>query len=450
MKRGFLNSSKGKAAISSDAKPMDKPQIVGERHNTTLSTSMSPIGKVEKVEVPKGFEIKLNGKGRKFEDHAIDSSGSYICTTMPPVRGATTKEPTTECLFVPGTKEIFLNETPGFPRALPPPPTIPTVRVVELPGKGSGLVAARSFKQGDLILTERPLLMLPVGIAVRRPATFTDAQIQQHALNETERYNQVVVERMEEQRRVAFFELHNSHTEDGSGPIHGRARTNGIALANLQPGVLDAASHYSAVGDLISRINHSCSPNTVAEFSRALFAFELFATRDVVQGEELTYHYIDTLVPAAERAELCKPYAFTCTCSACTPPTAESDERRRTIKDFVPYLYSWLLNKSLPDDWVIKRCLAHIQLIEQENLQHSEESVMATNIIMFAYVSLGDAKRASNAAYAEHMFWRMRVDNMPQRVMELMEMLGPVLMQKFEGGQGLGMMQGGGGSNLNK
>ncbi|KAF7297875.1 Aldehyde dehydrogenase [Mycena chlorophos] len=407
----------------------------GACHNSPMILK-APVGKVEKVDVPKGFETKLNGKCCKFKDHKINSSGSYICTTMPPATEPTTDEPTTECLFVPGTKDIFLRNTPGFPQPLPAPPTSPAFRIQEIPGKGLGVVAARPLKQGDLLLTERPLLMMPLAIPVTRPRTFTPAQAMQHSPNESERYAEIVVGRMEKGRREAFYRLHNSHTEDGSGPIDGRIRTNGIGLRGLQPGVAGAIGMYTAVCDVVARLNHSCSPNTQPKFNRTMFAFEVYAVREVAEGEELTFQYFDALVPAEERAEMCTPYAFKCSCAACTEPTRESDARRAEIASFMPSVSAWSTNPALADDWLVDRCLEQLEMLEREGLQYSEQYYMATQTIMESYICLGDAERASqwaarvkplvwsehyrpvddfldpkSPAYAGHVLWRARIDD---------------------------------------
>ncbi|KAF7297890.1 ER lumen protein-retaining receptor [Mycena chlorophos] len=481
MKRGFLNSSKGKAAISSDATaaPANKPQTGTVNSNTSNWLGLEwqhikdepqnkimrpPIGKIEKVEVPKGFENQLEMKTHDFNDLTFDARMTHICTTLPPVE-LTPNEPHTECLFVQGTKEIFLQKTPGFPQPLPSPPASPAFRLADIPGKGKGLIATRSLKQGDLILVERPLMITTVGVPVKYPETFTQAQIAQHSLNEFERYAAIVVDRLEESRREAFFALQNSHTEDGSGPIVGRTRTNGLGLANLQPGASGLESMYSAICDHISRLNHSCSPNTQPKFNRAMFAFELYAVREIAEGEELTFQYIDITRPAAERVEACKPYAFKCTCTACIEPTEESDARRQAIKAFLPIVRAWSTNPALADDWLINKCLEQIDLLEKEGMQYSEYYCLAVISIMDSYIALGDAKRASEWAarykslmwsehyvavddlldaqspsYKKNGMWRMRKDNTPQgdagKIMKMLaELAGPEGSKALGGGQ---------------
>ncbi|EEB98539.1 hypothetical protein MPER_01930, partial [Moniliophthora perniciosa FA553] len=91
----------------------------------------------------------------------------------------------TECFITGGAKRKIL-ETPGFPEPLPRPTQPDCFRVVDIPGKGRGVIATKDIKWGDLVLAERALLMHPAGFpssGTVLPAHFTNAQ-RQHALNE--------------------------------------------------------------------------------------------------------------------------------------------------------------------------------------------------------------------------------------------------------------------------
>jgi hypothetical protein len=173
-------------------------------------------------------------------------------TTVPV--GAAADKPVSECFFFPGSKEVLMN-LPGFPQPLIHP-TTPTFRMTAIPGKGAGLVSTRALKMGDLILCERPLFVSARGVQVPAPPTFTREQYMQYALQQLERYCEVSVRRLRPEAKVAFMALANCHTEDGSGEIMGRVRTNGLWLEGLRPGVKDETNLYSAVCKDISRLNH--------------------------------------------------------------------------------------------------------------------------------------------------------------------------------------------------
>ncbi|KAJ7641076.1 hypothetical protein FB45DRAFT_352501 [Roridomyces roridus] len=227
MKRGFLNSSKAKARpLGSPAPSAPAPKVV---------ISKLPIGK-QNVEVPEGYESKLTLKERDPRSGSVPSGLTF--TTVPfvaPGRG----QPTTECIFRPGSKEVLMT-LPGFSQPMVKPVRSNSpVRVKEVPGMGLGLFATRRIEAGELIFSERPLLI-------------------QYSLNQIEEILAVGVGRMSDEDKAAYMALKNSHLEDGSGPLTGIWRTNGLGIFGLRPEVTDgsAASICSGVCDIISRLNH--------------------------------------------------------------------------------------------------------------------------------------------------------------------------------------------------
>jgi hypothetical protein len=191
----------------------------------------------------------------KFEErdnHSASASASMIYTTLP--IGAAADEPVSECLFFAGSKEVVLN-TPGFPQPLIHP-AAPAFRMSTVPGKGMGLFSTRALKMGDLILSERPLLVTVRGMYTRVAKGDTPAMIFQRSLNQLEKYNSIAVERMRDDDKAAFMALANSHKEDGSGPIVGINRTNGLGIEGLRPGVEDETKRCVAILKHISRLNH--------------------------------------------------------------------------------------------------------------------------------------------------------------------------------------------------
>ncbi|KAJ7125165.1 hypothetical protein C8R44DRAFT_703306 [Mycena epipterygia] len=351
-------------------------------------------------------------------------------TTLP--IGAELDEPSTECFFFPGSKEVLM-KLPGFPKPLVHP-TTPAFRMASTPGKGAGLFSTRALKAGDLILSERPLLVAARGAAVSYPEGFTHEQFIQHSLNELEKYMALSVNRMRPEAKAAFMALANSHKEDGSGPIVGIVRTNGLFLDGLRPGVKDETASYSAICKDISRLNHSCSPNTAPRFDMLSFSYQLFAVRDIAKNEELTFQYTDVECSAAERNAALKPYAFVCECAACQDVSA-SDSRRAAIAAFNPSVHSWLFDRKLADDWFLVKCQEHLALVVREGLEHLPVHCDILTVIMEAYICLGDAQHASewaakldkflweekrpavkelldpvSTAYQDHPMWRMRID----------------------------------------
>ncbi|KAJ7503052.1 hypothetical protein B0H11DRAFT_1798718 [Mycena galericulata] len=427
MKRGFLNSSKAKARPLGPSLDTAPEHILGQYKRGTEFAKL-PIGKqsVEVPEVPKGY----NQVQFKEMDPSKGSHPNAMTVTRVP-NNLEPDEPTTECFFFPGSKEVLMN-LDGFPQPLVHPET-PAFRMSEMPGKGEGLVSTRALRAGDLILTERPLLVAARGAPVSWPPGFTREQYMQHGLNEMEMQLEMCIKRMRPEYRAAFMALKNSHTEDGSGPIVGRVRTNGLSLDGLRPGVEDETKSYSAICKEISRLNHSCSPNTQPCFDIPSFSYQLFAVRDIAAGEELTFQYIDVQCSTAARNEELKPYDFVCTCTACTDP--ESDARRAAIKAVAPSVLTWIFNPTFQKDRIMDECREQLALIAREGLEHLHVYYALTHVMMEMHISLGDAQTASewaakldkcrweekpadvktlldpaSPAYQAHPFWRKKLD----------------------------------------
>ncbi|KAJ7211798.1 hypothetical protein B0H12DRAFT_1276660 [Mycena haematopus] len=370
MKRGFLNGSKAKARLLEPAtvaaSSASKPAAVTTQDISPMEFTPLPFGKVAKID-------------------------TMTFTTIPISINAKADEPTTECLFYPGSKEVVMN-FPGFPQPLVHPAT-PAFRLDIVPGKGIGAYSTRDLKMGELILCERPLTVSARSLPVTRMPNFTDEMFFQYSLNVFEKSSAIAVDRMRPEDKAAFKALANSHTEDGSGPC----------------------------------------------FDMPSFSYRLYAVRDIPAGEELTYCYVDVEVPTAERQKSLEPYGFVCTCPACTDPS--SDARRASLEPSMPSLLMWaVFDRTLPIDWMIKKSLQQLvlQVLTKEKMQCHSKYSEATRAIMEVYICLGDTKNASKwaakvhqqvweekyepadiellldpantVAYEAHPFWRMRVD----------------------------------------
>ena len=86
----------------------------------------------------------------------------------------------------------------------------------------------------------------------------------------------------------------------------------------------------------ITRLNHSCSPNTEFYWNTVTKVEELRATRDIARGEELTDCYLDLVSQGRntrdQRRELLQHgYGFRCTCQVCdlSDELSEEDDNLR-------------------------------------------------------------------------------------------------------------------------
>ncbi|KAF5376403.1 hypothetical protein D9615_008618 [Tricholomella constricta] len=345
MKRGFLNTKRAKRSVETRGPPTPvKPEMLKVK---------LPIGKVDTT-LPEGYEPSEAIVKECDSRNMIYPDNARLCTTLPSQSFGDTladnPDNWTECLFLGGKQKREIVSTPGFPSPIPRPPQI---RHRIKPSRfGIGMFATRNIKMGDLIVSERPLLVSPSALPPlipNFPKGFkpTFLQFTQGRMAEYEKTLEICLGRMLPENRAAFLALHNSHTEDGSGPIFGRIRTNGIGIIEkTEKSDLDAGDYgYSAVFNDISRINHSCAPNAAYGFTMSSFSLELRAIRDIKKDEEVFIAYCSTSEPTAERQANLKSYDFECTCSLCSDPT--SDALLAKIKESTLEPSVWSHNRNL-------------------------------------------------------------------------------------------------------
>ncbi|KAF7297947.1 SET domain-containing protein [Mycena chlorophos] len=398
MKRGFLNSTKSKARMGAVSDAIQaKPGALPAKPNTLPA---------KPAIVPASFGLGFD----------LNNTETVV---LP--QNAGPDEQVTVCYVWRGSKEIIVQK-PGFPTPVCNVPN-PPFRIGSTSGKGQGLFATRRIAQGEPILAERPFL-----IAIRAPLG--------SMLPEMERRMEDVLKRMRPADRDAFMALHNGHTHDGSGEIIGRVRTNALSLSGLVPEHLTSTvmGLYCCVARNISLLNNDCSPNTASNWRDESLSYHVFAAREIQEGEELTLCYADPFDRAAQRQATFKPYGFVCRCAACLDPTA-SDRRRAAIRGInIMELFSqWVMDKTLPGDWIVDKCLERLKLIEQEGLQCEDDYQATLMMLIHACICRGDAKKASewvarilrcawkmeqeleplldagSSAYKNHSLWRKRL-----------------------------------------
>ncbi|KAL1660765.1 hypothetical protein GGF50DRAFT_106030 [Schizophyllum commune] len=400
MKRGFLNSSKAKKVVlapeaAGNGYPPSETLQGASGGSIAVRVSHKPVNDSDR---PHGYAVGSTfgrSHGTELDGAAINHPVDAMLWTSFPGRNtdlnshsaAERRDSWTEAIVDGLTKtEIFTPSQPGFPHPVERP-AIPAHRIASAgQGKGLGVFATRDIGPGELIIAERPLLMIPLGVPTAKniPAHFTMKQMIQASLAEWEKALEMLVERMLPERREAFMKLANSHTTDGSGPILGRIRTNGIAASGLHyQGKRGPEGRFSATCELISRVNHSCSPNARYTFNKPTFTSRLRAVRDIKAGEEITITYSRLDVPSAERQKDLAPYGFVCTCDACRGG-AESDARRVKI----PSEISPALKRGR-----IEQLLDLVALIEREKLQDLPVYVDSLMAVVDKYVAQKDFAR---------------------------------------------------------
>ncbi|KAF8800126.1 SET domain-containing protein [Phlegmacium glaucopus] len=331
--RGFLNTSKGKKAIQREPITPKNTTPVTSPGPPALAGLKSPIitmpfGKVEDIEIDKdyAYDNRVFEDRQPTEEDLPDNSISMTTIPIPYMNQPDDPDGYTQWLVKGNTKKKVLN-TPGYPRPIPKPPKLNFI-VKATPAMGMGMFATRNISFGELILSERPLLIYPrsINIGYDAPDHYSIEQFTKVVSMETEKKLERMLSRMNEEERNAYLELANSHKEDGSGPLLGIMRTNGFGIDYLADGPhgapITVKNGYTAVCKLGSRINHSCIANVQGDFCIPSFSMQFVAVADIKAGEQIVYSYCmgSTECSKAIRAEQLLPYGIVCTCPACEDP----------------------------------------------------------------------------------------------------------------------------------
>lgn len=197
-------------------------------------------------------------------------------------------------------------------------------RLEAVPGKGMGMFATRDIKYGELLLAEKPLMIVDDWQQRTGGGAAIEAAFRQLSA--------------EDQARV--MALHDAHT-GAQGPTLGTAvaermgstpdgRKTAAAIFRTNCLAAGVNSIASVLCDEVSRFNHSCAQNVAHAWAPPYE--RIYAIRDVREGEELCTSYCGPVHCFAERqARLKMVYGFTCECSKCGADPAErarSDKRR--------------------------------------------------------------------------------------------------------------------------
>ncbi|KAI1648250.1 SET domain-containing protein [Daldinia loculata] len=174
------------------------------------------------------------------------------------------------------------------------------------PGKGWGAFATRLIKQGDPVLIERPLFVIP------KPSQYiTDGDVF------------AAFQRLTPTAKQQFLLLR----DNAGGPFES------LNEALAENSLAMSANSGHGLFLLHSRFNHSCVPNAkIPETSGEIIT--MFAIRDIMAGEEITFCYKNDF-ECRTRRERHEALRFVCDCKACllgTPFQQLSDIRRKFVR----------------------------------------------------------------------------------------------------------------------
>lgn len=255
-----------------------------------------------------------------------------------------------------------------------PPPFFAT----EVPGKGNGLVANRTIRRGEVIMTWQPTFV----IHRRLPDDLRQEELH-HVLN-------AALLKLPAPRRRAFLKQ--------LGQFGGH-RVSDILLTNSFQTVVGAEGggeegHHHSNFPNVSLYNHDCRPNTAFYIDDRL-THHTHAVRDISAGEELTLTYMNPFETfAARQAHIQQSWGFKCTCQHCTmgeDRIRESDARLYEIDEMEAELGNFASPKASVE--MVERLLEVYELERLDVKVHGAYVLAALNYNLF-----GDAKKAKKYA----------------------------------------------------
>ncbi|KAK7063692.1 hypothetical protein R3P38DRAFT_2819805 [Favolaschia claudopus] len=193
--------------------------------------------------------------------------------------------------------------------------------VVEVPGKGLGVVAAKPLYRGDHIISNTVSLIIDYGAHEQMPQV------------ELNKLMAAGIEYLPERHRDRMLNL--STHNDADAYLEKVQKLVATNCFDLEP-IDDSPHAMQAVFPEISRLNHDCRPNAEYYFDYKTFTHHIHAIKPIAQGEEITISYIDPVETHQARVDRVKNWGFECSCSLCSAEAHirnASDARVRQINE---------------------------------------------------------------------------------------------------------------------
>ena len=178
--------------------------------------------------------------------------------------------------------------------------------------RGFGTFGTRRFCEGEQIFVERPLLTVP-HTEFSFPPSLDRAEVDRRGKQLLTASVDKALARLDADASNRFFALSAAHCYQHDSRSLGIFQTNAMRTS---------ACGTSSVFALVSRINHSCSPNVLHCWNERHGELTLHAACDIELGTELSISYIPLATAAglshqARQARLRDSFGFCCECERC-------------------------------------------------------------------------------------------------------------------------------------
>ncbi|KAK5701442.1 hypothetical protein LTR17_022601 [Elasticomyces elasticus] len=263
--------------------------------------------------------------------------------------------------------------------------------VRSVPGKGMGMFATIAVLPGSAILHENYTMNIATQAGQLAEADIQDAC---NLLNVAE--------------QEQFLSLHSSNKFPRYSLIYKIYRANSFETGGLCTLLLG-----------ISRVNHSCHPNAIVQFSDAQQHASLVARKPIAEGEEISITYkerdLASMVTYTRQRVLAHTHGFWCICRLCQKmgsPATLSNMRRQLINGLYqplsglqPFGHNsttdapgglWEPARISEPLTLWKRTMYYLLLANAQEAEGIDSIMTSQSYVSAAYCLLGQASRAGN------------------------------------------------------
>ena len=113
---------------------------------------------------------------------------------------------------------------------------------------------------------------------------------------------------------------------------------------------------------------------------------------DIKKGDEIFVSYLSLPQDTPKRQAELVPYGFQCTCASCTSPGFDRlyQETLKHVMQLSNSYNTWIHDRSLPEDHIIKPALMLLSLMEKNGLYCVNIYEITCVTLMKCYAALGD------------------------------------------------------------
>lgn len=201
----------------------------------------------------------------------------------------------------------------------------PYYEIRTVPGKGYGCFALTDIRRGTRILSDDPLIFLPM-------AEYLEEDIKE------------AFAKLSPADQALYFTLHSAHGQDPNNwPKQGahssvekfertRIEEQHNARIAKEPSLVSIFQTNcmemeggATIFPHAARFNHCCNPNATFVWNHAIKKETIHAIKDIKKDEQITLSYCDMTHDKATRRWELKHYGFLCDCEACTGDLDDPD-----------------------------------------------------------------------------------------------------------------------------